>query len=126
MLHHASRCGAPYTSTLGRSVPQVKRLAFVLLSAPLAGCVGTIDSLHTVEGEAPTNASCEVRITEAGTPRLVKKQEVEGKFSVTYVASGPFPSEIDVTAFCGGAKVKEVKNVSPRREGTVSLGIIAP
>ena len=107
-------------------MPRVKRLGFVLLATPFAACVGTTDSLHTVEGDAPANASCEVRITEAGTSRLIKEEGVQGKFSVTYMTSGPFPSEIDIAAFCGGAKVREVKNVSPRQAGAVSLGTIAP
>ena len=102
-----------------------KPLAVVFLSVLVTGCVGTMDALHAVEGETVANDLCEVKVTEASSGRLVENVQVRGKFSVTYVASGPFPPTVDVAAFCGGNKVREVKGVGPR-DGTVNLGKIAP
>jgi hypothetical protein len=51
---------------------------------------------------------------------------VTGSFSVSYVASGPFPSKVDVAAYCNGAKVKELKGISPRSTGDTNLGKLAP
>jgi len=88
----------------------------------LTGCVGTMDSLHYVVGEAPGNAQCEVRLTEAGTAESIRKETVQGKFRISFTASGPFPSRVDVAAYCDGIKVKELKAVAPRKMDTIDLG----
>ena len=85
-----------------------------------------MDSLHTVNGEAPPASNCEVTVTEADVARVNRKQKVAGAFSVTYMASGPFPPKVDVTAYCDGVKVKEVKGISPRNVGDTNLGKLAP
>ena len=97
-------------------------LAALLILAP--GC-GTMDSLHYVTGEAPRAANCEVLITEVDDA-YEKKEQVSGSFKVSYIASGPFPSRVDVAAYCDGMKVKELKGISPRRVGDTDLGKLAP
>ncbi len=99
-------------------------IVVVLSLAP--GCVGTMDSLHEVKGEAPVARDCEVTVTEASDARVRAREKVSGTFSVSYMASGPFPSKVDVAAYCGGVKVKEVKGISPRSMGDTDLGKLAP
>ena len=111
---------------LGRKRSSMNRFFTALLVAPLAACVGTMDSLHAVNGKAPKDGTCEVRITETSTSRLVKTERVRGIFSVSYQASGPFPATVDIAAYCAGAKVRELKAISARNAGDINLGKIAP
>jgi hypothetical protein len=92
----------------------------------LLGCVGTMDSVHTVEGEAPADARCEVRVLRSGTSEVIKQQAVSGRFSISYLASGPAPGKVDVTAYCNGSKVREVPAFAPRGMEVIDLGVLAP
>lgn len=100
-------------------------LCAVSFVALLVGCVGTVDSLHSVEGEAPNNAECEVKVTTTGTSKVLAQDKVRGKFSVVYVASGPSPSNVDIAANCNGVKVRELNGVAPRPNATIDLGKLA-
>jgi hypothetical protein len=91
-----------------------------------SACVGTIDSLHYVQGEAPSSAGCEVLVSEAGSSHEKAREKVSGSFRVGYTAGGPFPSDVDIAAYCDGVKVKELKGVSPRQVGNTNLGKLAP
>jgi hypothetical protein len=101
-------------------------IAATLVIAPLLGCVGTVDSLHMVQGEAPATGGCAVVISKAGTADVIAKESVRGSFSVMYAASGPIAPSVDISAECFGATVKELKAVSPRSMGNVQLGNLAP
>ena len=98
----------------------------VAMLALASGCAGTVDSLHAVRGEAPLGGNCEVTVTEPDSARVSRKEKVSGAFSVSYTASGPFPPKVDVTAYCDGIKVKELKGISPRNVGDTDLGKLAP
>src|SRR5882762_574941 len=100
-------------------------LGLVALMILAPGC-GTMDSLHYVTGEAPRSAHCEILVSEVGDSYEKAKEKVSGSFKVGYIASGPFPSRVNVAAFCDGAKVKELKGISPRRVGNTDLGKLAP
>ena len=104
----------------------VRYLSVACVLALASGCIGTMDSLHAVKGEAPSAGNCEIAATEAGGARLVEKRKVSGVFSVSYTAGGPFPPKVDVAAYCNGAKVRELKGISPRSEGDTDLGKLAP
>jgi hypothetical protein len=104
----------------------VKRLGAASLLAFVSACVGTMDSLHFVKGETPQGQTCEVTVTEAGTGRPMERERVQGNFSVRYMASGPFPPKVDVSAYCNGVKVKEVKAVGARSANEIDLGKLAP
>ena len=104
----------------------VSRFSAVLLAALTSGCVGTMDSLHAVKGQAPQTPGCDVAVSEAGTGRLIRKEKVHGNFSVDYTAGGPFPPKVDIAAYCNGTKVKELKAVAPRTVGEIDLGKLAP
>ena len=99
-------------------------IAACVVAVPLTGCVGTIDSLHRVEGEAPATG-CTVSILRAGTNEVITTENVRGKFSFAHTAGGPFASRVDIVARCNDAVVKEVKSVSLRDVGDVQLGRIA-
>ena len=101
-------------------------LSVVLILPLMYGCIGTIDSLHAVRGEAPSAGNCEVTVAENDGARLVEREKVSGAFSVRYMASGPFPAKVDVAAYCNGIKVKELKGISPRTAGDIDLGKLAP
>ena len=98
----------------------------LLIVALLSGCVGTIDSLHYVAGEAPTDRGCEVKVLGTGTADVFAHERVRGKFSVGYTSSGPFPPRVDIVAYCDGAKIKELKRIAPRDYGTIDLGQLSP
>lgn len=83
-----------------------------------------MDSLHVVKGDAPKGASCEVVVTSGAD--VLRREEVNGSFEVTYIAAGPLPSKVDVTAYCGGRSVKEIKGIAPRSVGDVELGKLQP
>jgi hypothetical protein len=104
----------------------VRYLGVASTLALASGCIGTVDSLHYVSGEAPSAANCEVSISEAGGARQLKSEKVRGAFRVSYIASGPFPPRVDVAAYCDGTKVKEAKGVSPRNVGDTDFGKLAP
>lgn len=91
-----------------------------------SACVGTMDSLHSIKGQAPEDGSCEVTITTAYEPPLVSVRKVRGDFSLGYTAGGPFPPRVDVAAYCNGVKVKERRAIDPRRMGDIDLGTLAP
>ena len=101
-------------------------IAAMVVVATLLGCVGTVDSLHMVQGEAPATDACEVVISKVGTTDVIAKESVRGNFSITYAASGPISSSVDISAACFGATVKELRGVSPRSTGNVQLGKLAP
>jgi len=106
------------------------KMRIALLSAisviNLSACIGTIDSLHSVEGTAPNDGSCHVVISETGTQRVITSENVRGNFAVTYIAGGPFPVRVDIAGLCNGKTVKELKAVAPRNIGIANLGILAP
>ena len=91
----------------------------------IPGC-GTMDSLHYVKGQAPSSSNCEVVVSESGGTHVKAKDNVSGSFAVSYTAGGPFPSKVDVAAYCNGVKVKELKGISPRSAGDTDLGRLAP
>jgi hypothetical protein len=101
-------------------------LSIVAVLGLASGCIGTMDSLHAVKGEAPVARDCEVTVAEADSGRVSAREKVSGAFSVSYMASGPFPPKVDVAAYCNGAKVKEMKGISPRHVGDTNLGKLAP
>src|SRR5262245_15504570 len=82
------------------------------------GCVGTMDSLHAVKGEAPHSGSCDISVVDTETGGLLAFREVAGTFSVTYTAGGYVP-RVDVLAYCNNAKVRDLKAVSPRSVGDI-------
>ena len=104
--------------------PRIASVALILAVA--SGCIGTMDSLHAVKGEAPAGSNCEVTVTEPDSARVSRQEKVSGTFSVSYIASGPFPPKVDVAAYCDGVKVKEMKGISPRNVGDTDLGKLAP
>jgi len=63
-----------------------------------------------------------VVVAESVTGRVLQKDAVIGRFSLDYNATRLFPPRVDVTAYCGGAKVKELKNLAPGSEPEVDLG----
>jgi hypothetical protein len=85
-----------------------------------------MDSLHFVKGEAPQGQSCEVAITEARTGRPMEREKVPGKFSLSYTASGPFPPNVDIAAYCNERKVKELRGIGARNLNEIDLGKLAP
>jgi hypothetical protein len=91
----------------------------------VSGC-GTMDSLHYVKGQAPSSSACEVVVSESGGTHVKAQDTVSGSFAVSYTAGGPFPSKVDVAAYCNGIKVKELKGISPRSAGDTDLGTLAP
>jgi hypothetical protein len=104
----------------------VRYLSVAAVLASASSCIGTMDSLHAVKGEAPSAGNCEITVTEADGSRVVEKEKVSGVFSVSYMASGPFPPKVDVAASCNGVKVRELKGISPRNAGDTDLGKLAP
>jgi hypothetical protein len=56
----------------------------------------------------------------------MEKEKVEGKFSVRYIASGPFPPRIDIAANCDGVRVKELRAVRAGDANEIDLGTLAP
>ena len=100
-------------------------LSAVLVTS-LSACVGTMDSVHSVEGLAPDDGSCRVVISEADTSRVVRAENVRGKFSVGYTVGGPFPHKVDIAGVCNGKTVKQLKAVAPRAMGVADLGTLAP
>jgi len=91
-------------------------LLSVGLMTTLAACVGTMDSLHSVEGVAPDNGSCRVVVSEADSSHVISSDNVRGKFTVRYSVGGPFPPKT----------VKQLKSVAPRTMGVADLGTLAP
>ena len=106
------------------NAPRISSVVAILVLA--SGCIGTMDSLHAVRGEAPAGSNCEVTVTQPNNAGVTTKEKVSGPFSVSYMASGPFPPKVDVTAYCDGVKVKEMKGISPRNVGDTDLGKLAP
>jgi hypothetical protein len=102
------------------------RITLLGLLTVLGGCVGTMDSLHTVEGVAPDNGSCRVVVSETDSTRVVSSDDVRGRFTVSYTAGGPFPPKVDIAGVCNGKTVKQLKAVAPRTMGVVDLGTLAP
>ena len=94
--------------------------------AALFGCVGTVDSVHSVQGDAPGSGECNVTVTKGDSSNVIASETVRESFSVYYGAAGPFPSSVDITARCNGVIVKELKAVSPRSSGNIQLGTLAP
>jgi hypothetical protein len=56
---------------------------------------------------------------------VLQRTAVTGRFSLDYNAGGLFP-RVDVAAYCGGAKVKELKNLALGSEREVDLGKLEP
>ncbi|HEY1286819.1 MAG TPA: hypothetical protein VGF58_00730 [Burkholderiales bacterium] len=97
-----------------------------LLVAVLAACATTTANFpYRVNGETPQAASCEVVVAESATGRVLQRTAVTGRFSLDYNAGGLFP-RVDVAAYCGGAKVKELKNLALGSEREVDLGKLEP
>lgn len=101
------------------------RLSTACLLALVAACA-TVDSVHPVKGEAPRTGDCEIAVSETGTARVIRKEKVQGSFSMSFTSSGPFPPNVDVAAYCNGAKVKELKSIAPRNLREIDLGKLAP
>src|SRR6266850_6281578 len=104
----------------------MRRLITLFVLSPLAACLGTIESLHVVKGEAPQGANCEILISEARSGRVTDVEKVQGSFRVQYVASGPFPPKLNIAAYCDQQKIKELKNVAARGLNEIDLGKLAP
>ena len=85
-----------------------------------------MDSIHTIKGDAPELRTCDVTVTEAGSARLLRKEQVRGAFSFEFVSAGPLPPKLDIAAYCDGTKVKEVRDIAPRTAGEIDLGKLAP
>jgi len=101
-------------------------LLSVGLMTTLAACVGTMDSLHSVEGVAPDNGSCRVVVSEADSSHVISSDNVRGKFTVRYSVGGPFPPKVNIAGVCNGKTVKQLKSVAPRTMGVADLGTLAP
>lgn len=91
----------------------------------VAGCIGPVDSIHRVTGNAPSDAKCEVSVREADSAYVLARKTVKDSFAVIYQASGPFPSSVDIVANCNGITTRELKAISPRSSKDVDLGNIA-
>ena len=105
---------------------RMTRAVALVTAGTLGGCIGTIDTLHYVEGTAPSDRTCEVKVSESRDSYVLAKETVQGTFSVTYMASGPFPSRVNIAAYCGGAKIKELTRIAPRDHDTINLGHLSP
>jgi hypothetical protein len=103
----------------------VRCLGLAALLMLASGCM-PVDSLHYVTGEAPQSSNCEILVSEIDDSYEKTREKVSGPFRLSYVASGPFPSRVNVAAYCDGTKVKELKGISPRRVGNTDLGKLAP
>ena len=102
---------------------------YPLLLVPFlaAACATTTtDFPYRVKGETPQAATCEVVVAESVTGRVLQRDAVIGRFFLDYNAAKLFPPRIDVTAYCGGAEVKELKNLAPGSEREVDLGKLEP
>jgi hypothetical protein len=62
----------------------------------------------------------------SATGRVLRRDAVIGRFSLDYNAARLFPPRVDVAAYCGGTKVKELKNLAPGSEREVDLGKLEP
>jgi hypothetical protein len=103
------------------------RSSALLVAALAAACAGpTTDFPYRVNGETPQAVSCEVVVAESATGRVLRRDAVIGRFSLAYNAARLFPPRVDVAAYCGGAKVKELKNLAPGSEPEVDLGKLEP
>ena len=102
------------------------RVPLVAYLVPLAGCVGTVDSMHRVDGTAPTTGDCEIVVNVAGTTDTLVRESVNGTFSVVYLAAGLVPPDVDVVASCNGVTLRNLKAVPARSSKIVQLGILAP
>jgi hypothetical protein len=114
------------TSTTSVEGTARAHLSVVIISLPLLGCVGTMDSIHLISGETQEKVECVVRVTRAGTSELITERMVQGRFSVSYLAAGPMPSKVDVAVYCGNSKVKEIRDIIPRRMPTIEFGKLPP
>ena len=103
------------------------RLHALLVPVLAAACATTTtDFPYRVSGETPQAANCEVVVAESATGRVLRRDAVIGRFSLDYNAAKLFPPRVDVAAYCGGAKVKELKNLAPASERQVDLGKLEP
>ena len=103
------------------------RSSALLVAVLAAACATpTTDFPYRVNGETPQAAACEVVIAESDTGRVLRRDGVIGRFSLDYNAARLFSPRVDVTAYCGGAKVKELKNLAPGSEREVDLGKLEP
>jgi hypothetical protein len=100
--------------------------SLLLVGLSLAGCVGTVDSVHRVTGTAPATDSCEVLVREAGTNKLIARESVRGPFSIAYAVPGLVAPNVDIVASCDGRVVRQLASISPRTTAEVQLGSIAP
>jgi hypothetical protein len=103
------------------------RLSALLVPLLAAACATkTTDFPYRVNGETPQAATCEVVVAESATGRVLRRDAVVGRFSLDYNAARLFPPRVDVAAYCGGTKVKELKNLAPGSEPEVDLGKLEP
>jgi len=103
-----------------------RHLQLAVYLVPLLGCVGTLDSLHRVDGTAPITGSCEVVVNVAGTTDMLARESVKGAFSVVYLTSSLVPPDVDVVATCNGVTLRNLKAISARTSPNVQLGNLAP
>jgi hypothetical protein len=96
------------------------------LLVPSPGYIGTMDSLQRVEGYAPADATCLVSLRESGTAERISEETVRGAFSVAFIASGPFPGDVDIICYCNGKKVREILSVPPRSRNKYEVGKLEP
>ena len=99
------------------------RSSALLVAVLAAACATTTtDFPYRVNGEAPQAATCEVVVAESSTGRVLRRDGVIGRFSLDYNAARLFPPRVDIAAYCGGTKVKELKDLAPGSEREVNLG----
>ena len=79
-----------------------------------------------VKGHVTVDKNCELVITDSKTLRVKEKNNISGNFEVSFIASGPFPANVDIQVFCNGEMIKEMKNVNARSHNVLEMGKVTP
>ena len=95
---------------------------YLIATFMLVGCVGTLDSVHFIEGTAPIGNVCKIEIISSDSSEIRRAETVSGPFRIGLTAGGFLVSPIDVVASCNGEVVKRVASIKLRSVQTISLG----
>ena len=101
-------------------------ISITALLLALSGCIGTMDSIHTVNGNVVSDSPCEFTVLISDTSEVIQNEYVKGNFSSNFIASGPIPENVDFIVTCNGKNVKEIKDVYPRSKNVYEIGKIEP
>lgn len=87
-----------------------------------SGCVGTMDTIIEVAGEAENN-NCQLQYVASETGEVYRTESVQQNFE-SYMVLGTSMLPIDINMVCGGKVVSSLKNVyqSPWPEPLVLEG----